>query len=133
MSREELHLHTNEWVLRLENESGIIGYFAGIGEGIHIAKELNERAHRFPTEKAAKQCARLLAREYGVDIEEFTPEEIVHEKEYHLSLGPDADADFVSINVDERTGKRYIVVSADGVEVSVDIHDDIGDALQRRS
>ena len=125
-------IHTNAWVLKLERATGETGYYCHTGpDGIIFKPERGGLVYRFPSRKKAEEHVKWLHDEYGLDVEEATPEEVVHESTYSLWLGGGEWPDGISVERDERTGERLLLVRDDGEETSCGIPNEVADMLVR--
>jgi hypothetical protein len=126
MSRkDEIEIHTNDWVLRLDTASGQSGYYEAVGsDGIFLSPNATGRVCRFKSREDANRHALWLAKQGFINDEEATPEEIVHEKVKSLWLGDSECPDGMSVELDEKSGKRYLLLRDDREEISCDEFDD---------
>jgi hypothetical protein len=129
----DVPIHTNCWVVRLEKASGESGYycFHDMKGEINVSAKKSGMVQRFASRRDAERCIRELVKVNGLDIEEATPEEIVHDKTYSLWLGDTEWPDGISVEQSEN-GKRYLLIRDDGEEITTeDLGDNAADALVR--
>jgi hypothetical protein len=133
MSRNNIELHTNDWVLRFEeNDSGDAGYFCFFGPGgILTRRELSGPVARSHSEKEARKCSRWIQKKFGVDAEHIQLEEIVHEKVKSCWLSDGDDPDGISVELSERDGKRFLYVCDSGEGFTGELDENMADALVR--
>jgi hypothetical protein len=115
------------------NEFGDGGYFCMVGpDGIVVREELGGLVQRFATEEDARGVARHLRKKFAIGEEHITPEMRAHETEGSFWLTCDEWADGISIETEDASGRRYLLVREDGEEFTTgDIDDNVADALVR--
>jgi hypothetical protein len=96
-----------------------------------ISKQLAGQVQRFRSRRDAEWCVRELVKRCGVDIEEATPQQIVHEQTKSLWLDDAEYPDGLSIEQMD-SGKRYLLVRDDGEEFTTDdLDENVADAIVR--
>jgi hypothetical protein len=97
-----------------------------------VLNKLDGKVQRFASRDDAERAARRLKKEFGLNIEQATPEERVHEPTCELRLRRGDPPDAISVTLDEKTGTRYLLLCDDGEEIAGNnLDDDVADMLVR--
>jgi hypothetical protein len=129
---DEPDVHTNRWAIKLEKASGESGYFSGVSaDGISFHKEIGFNVSWYDSRRDAEREIRWLHEHFGLDIEEAKPEPFVFERTFGVWFKGDEWPDGISVELDEKTGRQYLLVPQGGEETSHDLPDEVADVMVR--